>query len=139
MISKERRTGRRTATAAACFLLATGFGLRQARERDLDWVAPPEAASRRNPLENQPSAEAGGRKLFEQRCAACHGDDGKGTNKAPDLTEPDVQKQSDGALFWKIAHGNTRRGMPTFSYLPEPQRWQVILRLRTLAAEAAKQ
>ena len=46
----------------------------------------------------------------------------------------DVQAQTDGALFWKIASGNTRRGMPTFSYLPEPQRWQLVLALRGLQA-----
>ena len=42
----------------------------------------------------------------------------------------DVQVQTDGALFWKISSGNTRAGMPTFSFLPEPQRWQLVLYLR---------
>jgi hypothetical protein len=44
--------------------------------------------------------------------------------------QPDVQAQSDGALFWKISSGNTHSGMPAFSFLPEPQRWQLVLRLR---------
>jgi hypothetical protein len=44
-----------------------------------------------------------------------------------------VQVQTDGALFWKISTGNTRKGMPAFSFLPEAQRWQLVLRLRTLA------
>jgi len=108
----------------------------QPRERDADWVAPPKAASKPNPLVNQPEAEAGGRKIFQQRCVTCHGDAGHGTTKGPDLTVPDVQSQSDGALFWKISGGNTRRGMPAFSFLPEAQRWQLVLRLRTLAAAA---
>ncbi|PYR59484.1 MAG: hypothetical protein DMF91_14665 [Acidobacteria bacterium] len=58
---------------------------------------------------------------------------GHGTTKGPALTVPDVQSQSDGALFWKISGGNTRRGMPTFSFLPEAQRWQLVLHLRSLA------
>jgi hypothetical protein len=35
-------------------------------------------------------------------------------------------------LFWKITNGNTDRGMPSFSKLPELQRWQLVLYLRTL-------
>jgi hypothetical protein len=44
-----------------------------------------------------------------------------------------VQEQSDGVLFWKITTGNTRRGMPTFSFLPESQRWQLVLHIHRLA------
>jgi len=51
---------------------------------------------------------------------------------AADLQLPAVQQQSDGALFWKITNGNTDRGMPSFSRLPELQRWQLVLYLRTL-------
>jgi hypothetical protein len=32
-----------------------------------------------------------------------------------------VRSQSDDALFWKISGGDTREGMPTFSFLPEAQ------------------
>jgi len=45
---------------------------------------------------------------------------------------PLVQQQSDGALFWKITNGNLGRGMPSFSALPEAQRWQLVLFLRRL-------
>ena len=102
----------------------------QVRGRDSAWSAPAEAAARVNPLLNRPGAAAGGEKLFQHRCATCHGEDGRGTSKAPDLMQPDVQAQSDGALFWKISSGNTHGGMPAFSFLPEPQRWQLVLRLR---------
>jgi hypothetical protein len=44
-----------------------------------------------------------------------------------------VQEQNDGALFWKITSGNTRTGMPTFSFLSELQRWQVVTYLRSEA------
>lgn len=96
------------------------------------WTAPADASRRTNPYATRSDAAAGGRKLFEQRCAACHGRDGQGTDKGPDLTATRAQSQPDGALFWKITQGNTREGMPTFSFLPEPQRWQLVLHLRAL-------
>lgn len=94
------------------------------------WTAPASAASRENPLANRPEAAAGGKKLFHQRCSVCHAEDGTGTNRGPNLTTRRVLQQSDGELFWKISSGNTRTGMPGFSFLPEVQRWQVVLYLR---------
>ncbi len=104
----------------------------QVREHDPEWAVPQSAASKPNPLVNNPKAEGGGRRLFAEKCATCHGNEGRGTEKAPDLTEPAVQAQTDGALFWKIGSGNTRKGMPSFSFLPEAQRWQLVLHLRAL-------
>ena len=103
------------------------------RDRDSNWAAPSQAASKANPLANRPDAAVGGAKVFQQRCSTCHGEEGRGTTKAPDLVQPDVQAQSDGALFWKITSGNAHAGMPTFSFLSEPQRWQLVLHLRALA------
>jgi mono/diheme cytochrome c family protein len=82
-------------------------------------------------LINRPEAAAGGKKLFHQRCSVCHGEDGTGTHRGPNLTTRRVLQQSDGELFWKISSGNTRSGMPSFSFLPELQRWQLVLYLRT--------
>jgi len=107
----------------------------QVRERDPRWTAPSQDGSRSNPLAGRPETAAGGAKVFQQRCASCHGGDGRGTSKAPNLGQPDVQAQTDGALFWKISGGNAHTGMPAFSFLPEPQRWQLVLHLRTLSAE----
>jgi len=105
----------------------------QVRSHDPAWLAPVSAASKRNPLADRADARPGGGRLFRDRCSTCHGDDGRGTAKAPDLTLPLVQSQSDGALFWKISGGNAYAGMPTFSFLPEPQRWQLVLHLRELS------
>ena len=103
-------------------------------EQDRGWQAPAEAAARTNPLARKPEAAAGGEKLFKRNCVECHGEDGSGLVKkhAADLQLPLVQQQSDGVLFWKITNGNTDRGMPLFSRLPELQRWQLVLYLRTL-------
>lgn len=104
----------------------------QVRAHDPDWMVPAANLAKANPLSNRPDVAAGGRKLFEQRCASCHGVDGHGSRKAPNLTSDSVQTQPDGALFWKISSGNTRGGMPGFSFLPEPQRWQLVMHLRNL-------
>jgi mono/diheme cytochrome c family protein len=103
-------------------------------EQDRGWQAPAEAAARTNPLARKPEAAAGGEKLFKRNCVECHGEDGSGLVKkhAADLQLPQVQQQSDGVLFWKITNGNTDRGMPSFSRLPELQRWQLVLHVRTL-------
>jgi mono/diheme cytochrome c family protein len=99
---------------------------------DVNWRASEEAAARKNPLAEKPELAAGGRKLFKRNCVECHGDSGQGLKKAADLQLPVVQDQSDGALFWKITNGNPDRGMPSFSGIPELQRWQLVLHLRTL-------
>src|ERR671935_16818 len=75
------------------------------------------------------------RKLFMRHCAECHGNDASGRKQAADLQLPVVQDQTDGALFWKITNGNRARRMPSFSRLPELQRWQIVLFLRTVRAE----
>jgi hypothetical protein len=62
----------------------------------------------------------------------CHGDSGQGLKKAADLQLRVVQDQSDGVLYWKITNGNPDRGMPSFSGIPELQRWQIVLHMRTL-------
>ncbi len=101
-------------------------------QQDPSWRAPGEAAEKPNPLADKPQLAAGGKKLFVHNCADCHGRSGEGLKKAADLRLPVVQEQSDGALFWKITNGNPDRGMPPWSKLPELQRWQLVLYLRTL-------
>ena len=112
-------------------VLASGV---QVRDRDATWVAPSKDALNVNPLATRTGAVAGGRKLFRQHCSTCHGEGARGSTKAPDLTQSDVQAQTDGALFWKISGGNSRQGMPAFSFLPEPQRWQLVLHVRAAAS-----
>jgi mono/diheme cytochrome c family protein len=98
---------------------------------DSNWRPPAEAAQRPNPLATKPQLAAGGRKLFTHNCVECHGHSGEGLKKAADLQLAVVQDQSDGALFWKITNGNPDRGMPSWSKLPQLQRWQLVLYLRT--------
>jgi mono/diheme cytochrome c family protein len=110
------------------------------REHDAEWTAPARQAARTNPLAGRGDVDVdvirGGNKLFHERCSTCHGEDARGTDRGPNLTTPTVQAQSDGALFWKISSGNTRTGMPTFSFLPALQRWQLVMHVRAHARRA---
>jgi mono/diheme cytochrome c family protein len=97
------------------------------------WQAPPDAAAKGNPESPNRAAIVHGRKLFIHTCARCHEEDGSGQNGgAANLRCPQVQSQSDGALFWKVTAGNTTNGMPSFTALPENDRWDIVTFLRTL-------
>jgi mono/diheme cytochrome c family protein len=94
--------------------------------------APRKAVARRNPLEHDPEALAAGAKLFELHCAECHGETAEGGRKGPSLRAPEVQQATPGTLFWILTNGVVRRGMPVWSKLPEPQRWQIVTYLKSL-------
>ena len=125
-------------TVLAFAALLSAYGQNTAYQQDPGWRAPADAAARANPLASRREAAAGGEKLFKRNCVECHGEDGTGLEKkhAADLQLPAVQQQSDGTLFWKITNGNPDRGMPSFSRLPELQRWQLVLYLRKLKSGA---
>ena len=95
--------------------------------------APAAAALRTNPYDGQPAATQAGAKLFRRECAECHGADGRGfISKAPALSSQAVRDASPGALFWVLRNGSIYRGMPSFSHLPEQQRWQIVTYLKRL-------
>ena len=96
--------------------------------------APDKATAKRNPMENDPDAVAAGQNLFKQHCSECHGNAGYGTQKAPSLRAEEVQSATPGAIFWILTNGVVRRGMPVWSKLPKPQRWQLVSFIRSLGA-----
>jgi mono/diheme cytochrome c family protein len=124
----------RLGVACVAVLLSVAQGQNMLYWPDPTWRAPEGLAERPNPLAQRPAAAAGGKKLFRRNCAECHDQNGNGLMKkhSANLQLPVVQQQSDGTLFWKITNGNTGRGMPSFSKLPELERWQLVLFLRTL-------
>ncbi len=106
------------------------------------WVAPAEADKLENPFHKDPDAWKKVADTYKNLCVICHGDKGHGdgiagmalTPKPADLTSDRVQKQSDGALFWKLTNGNS----PMASYkesLTEEQRWQLVNYIRHLASK----
>jgi mono/diheme cytochrome c family protein len=96
--------------------------------------APQKAVSRPNPFESDPEAVAAGAKLFQLHCAECHGSNAEGGKKGPSLRADPVQQVTPGALFWVLTNGVVRRGMPVWSRLPEPQRWQLVTYIKSLSA-----
>lgn len=93
--------------------------------------APARAKNRVNPFQENLQAERAGAKLFAKECAACHGMERQGTNKAPSLDRAEVYGAAPGALFWVLRNGSLRHGMPSFAHLPEPERWQIITFLQS--------
>jgi len=99
--------------------------------------APDKARAKHNPFEKDPDAVAAGRNLFEQHCAECHGAGAEGGKKGPSLRAQEVQEAPPGAIFWILTNGVVRRGMPVWSKLPEPQRWQLVTYLKALGVSAS--
>lgn len=79
------------------------------------------------------SAAAVGKRTFASTCANCHGLDGRGGERAPDIAErPRVQQLSDAQLFKIIENGIPETGMPAFHSLQGPTIKAVVIYLRTL-------
>ena len=92
------------------------------------------------PTEHLNLLEAG--MLYEQRCAACHGDSGDGTTKfdgmmyprPTDLRSDDTQGMSDGELYYTINNGIRWSGMPAFGSRGDNDEnlWKIVAYVRHL-------
>jgi mono/diheme cytochrome c family protein len=114
--------------------LITASILCLAHAGDGHWLrfVPGKDRTRTNPYVADQSASAAGGKLFEQHCAECHGKGGLGEHGHPALVSARVRHASDGELQWLLRNGSLWNGMPSWSSLPEQQRWQIITYLRDL-------
>ena len=93
---------------------------------------PDKARAKRNPFAGEASAVAAGAKLYRQNCASCHGHDATGLSNRPSLHSERVRAASPGELEWLLKNGSMRNGMPSWSRLPEQQRWQIVSYLKSL-------
>jgi len=98
--------------------------------------APEKACLRPNPFENDPEALLAGGKLYQRECSECHGMKAEGGKRAPSLLREEAQQASPGTLFWILTNGVVRHGMPVWSKLPEPQRWQIVTFLKSFKVPA---
>jgi mono/diheme cytochrome c family protein len=98
------------------------------------WLAkvPEKDRARPNPLASDPEAVPTGAKLFRQHCAKCHGEDANGKGKRPGLHSEHVRGATEGELQWLLTNGSMKNGMPSWSKLPEQQRWQIVSYLKSL-------
>ena len=105
-----------------------------ARSESLVQTAAKLSERRLNPYANEERARLAGEKLFRRECSPCHGEAGRGNGRrhTPPLATPEVQQANPGALFWILRNGSGSHRMPSFSQLPEEQRWQIITYLQTL-------
>lgn len=132
-------TGKTVTCAILLFLSAGAVSQNSAPAREDKSVyaelakAPRKAAARRNPLASDPDAVAAGAKLFDEHCAECHGEMAEGGKKGPSLRADQVQQATPGTLFWLLTNGVVRKGMPVWSKLPEPQRWQLVSYIKSLS------
>jgi mono/diheme cytochrome c family protein len=108
--------------ASACTAADTGW-LKHVSEAD---------RARTNPYTGQSDAIAGGSRLFADHCSKCHGEDALGRGKRPSLRTKEVQQASDGELFSLLKNGYLKKGMPSWSALPEESRWQLIAYVKSL-------
>ena len=94
---------------------------------------PPKDHIRTNPLGSRPDSAAAGAVVYREHCAQCHRADAMGDGrKKPPLRTPQVKSATDGDLEWFLRQGDLGHGMPSWSSLPEAQRWQVIAYLRSI-------
>ncbi len=74
-----------------------------------------------------------GRRTFETRCSGCHGLDGRGGERAPDIANrASARRRSDAELFQVIQNGIPARGMPAFSTMDSSRIHALVSYLRLL-------
>jgi mono/diheme cytochrome c family protein len=110
---------------------------------DAHWMAPADAAQRKNPMAADAASIARGRQLYQANCASCHGAGGKGDGPAAAALKPKpadltamAGSHPDGDFAWKIANG--RGPMPGWkSVLSEAQIWDTVNFIQSLAPRAS--
>jgi cytochrome c oxidase cbb3-type subunit 3 len=82
---------------------------------------------------NVKPASTRGKRTFASTCANCHGLDGRGGERAPNIAEnPKVQKLPDAEIAHIIENGIPGAGMPAFHSLEAADVQAVVAYLRTL-------
>jgi putative heme-binding domain-containing protein len=88
---------------------------------------------RNHDLHNHVRRNAAGQQIFATRCATCHGLDGQGAERGPNIaTRRDVQHLSDPALSEIVRRGIPSAGMPSFPTLDSTELAAVVQHLRAL-------
>jgi mono/diheme cytochrome c family protein len=130
-----RRVGG-TNAALLFFVLVLSIPALVLAEADGKWLhrVPDEDHARHSPYTGQQQAAEAGKVIFAENCAKCHGADANGRRNRPSLRSERIRHATDGDLSWMLRNGNPYKGMPSWSSLPEQQRWQIIAYLRTLPA-----
>jgi mono/diheme cytochrome c family protein len=86
-----------------------------------------------NPLAGDSNAVAAGALVYREHCLQCHKANAMGDgHKRPALRSERIRTASDGDIEWFLRQGDLGHGMPSWSSLPEAQRWQIVTWLRSI-------
>ena len=99
--------------------------------------APDSAKAVTNPYQGKQDAAAAGKPLYARNCLACHGKAGQGTGNVPSLVDGKLGGVPEGEIFWFITKGDKDNGMPSWAFLPEQSRWQIVTYVEAMAAGKA--
>lgn len=81
---------------------------------------------------------APGKKEFQSTCSGCHGLDGKGGDRAPNIASgSDAARLSDAELMRIVSRGIPGAGMPSFSFVGQPELTSIVGYLRVLQGKGA--
>jgi mono/diheme cytochrome c family protein len=84
-------------------------------------------------MAGNPEAVSAGALVYRERCLECHKADAMGDGrKRPALRSERIKSTSDGDIEWFLRQGDLAHGMPSWSSLPEAQRWQIVAYLRSI-------
>ncbi len=94
--------------------------------------APASAKAVKNPYQGQAAAVTAGKTLYARNCLSCHGRTGQGTGNVPSLVDGKLEGVPGGEVFWFITKGDKDNGMPSWAFLPEKSRWEIISYVETM-------
>lgn len=118
-----------------CLLLslALGAGLAPAASSSRWEHVPAKDRARTNPLAGRPESISAGALVYRDHCLQCHKENAQGDGrKKPSLRSERLRIASDGDIEWFLRQGDLGHGMPSWSNLPEAQRWQLVAYLRSI-------
>ena len=137
---KKQKTLQKLLLVLVILLIVLSIGL--AGFHKTPWSVPLEDKLRTNPLSATDTNLNAAKPVYNEYCANCHGDTGKGDGSdammydpAPsNLTERQhMNHLTDGEIFYQITQG--RKPMPSFrKKLTEDQRWQLVILVRSFVA-----
>jgi len=96
--------------------------------------APASAKTTKNPLAGQQTAIDAGKTVYARNCLSCHGKALKGTGNVPSLVDGKLKGITSGEIFWFITKGDKPNGMPSWAFMPEQKRWQVVSYVQAVAS-----
>ena len=116
-----------------------GSGAAAADSLSGKWLSPAQSAAKKNPIAPSQDSIAAGQKIYSKTCMMCHGKSGDADGPAvielnihpARLSDPQLDTESDGSLFWKITTG--KKPMPAYGKrFSETDRWNLVNYIRTI-------